>query len=248
VKELVDQVAFTQVGIQVTQNWMQRLLKKIGYSNKKPTLRKREKYTLPNLQRYFMFVETIPKLPRMSIKVVDEASYCSSDFKRVNTYGPRNQRVLAFNNAPLGASINITLLTTPHSAHPVTITHRASTNNAIAFINNILFFARNEHLVDGDYLILDNARIHHSRQIEIFFGSLMRALGVNIIFLPSYSPELSPCEPVFSQSKNYVNNRVRPIRETVDQFFQSIIASFSLITHNNILNYYDYCLNGHQGV
>jgi hypothetical protein len=83
VKELVDQVAFTQVGIQVTQNWMQRLLKKIGYSNKKPTLRKREKYTLPNLQRYFMFVETIPKLPRMSIKVVDEASYCSSDFKRV---------------------------------------------------------------------------------------------------------------------------------------------------------------------
>ena len=46
-------------------------------------------------------------------------------------------------------------------------------------------------------VIMDNASIHHVDRVQ----SLIDQVGAKILFLPPYSPDLNPCEEVFSQVK-----------------------------------------------
>eukprot|EP01114_Cavostelium_apophysatum_P011542 TRINITY_DN25845_c0_g1_i1.p2 TRINITY_DN25845_c0_g1~~TRINITY_DN25845_c0_g1_i1.p2 ORF type:complete len:100 (-),score=9.51 TRINITY_DN25845_c0_g1_i1:15-293(-) len=49
---------------------------------------------------------------------------------------------------------------------------------------------------------MDNARIHHGADTRALLDKLVEAYGVNVVYLPAYSPELNPCEFVFGYSKN----------------------------------------------
>jgi hypothetical protein len=59
-------------------------------------------------------------------------------------------------------------------------------------------------------LVLDNARIHHN-EIKI---ATLQIFGVRVIFLPAYSPDLSPIEPCFYQMKSYG----RKMRSAIAEF------------------------------
>jgi len=90
-------------------------------------------------------------------------------------------------------------------------------------------------LVAGDYLVLDNARVHHAKEANKFLVPLLDLAGVRLIFLPAYrfsfqfislpgqspnhhphllfSPELNPCELVFGFVKNSMHdNRGSSVR------------------------------------
>jgi transposase len=54
-------------------------------------------------------------------------------------------------------------------------------------------------LVAGDLLVADNAAIHKSREIIPTLRVALATAGVRMVFLPTYSPELNPCELVFAQ-------------------------------------------------
>ena len=56
----------------------------------------------------------------------------------------------------------------------------------------------------GDYFILDNSRIHYAEEIQEEIDDLLNAYGVTMVFLPTYSPELNPCELVFAQAKYWL--------------------------------------------
>lgn len=51
----------------------------------------------------------------------------------------------------------------------------------------------------GDTLVVDNARIHKARDIVPTLRAALAAAGVRMLFLPTYSPELNPCELIFAQ-------------------------------------------------
>jgi len=110
-----------------------------------------------------------------------------------------------------------------------------------------MFFIRTSAILPGDFLILDNCRIHFSHQIRPLLLSILNALDIKLIFLPAYSPELSPCETVFSQVKSFVNNRVRRPNENIAQFFENILQGFARVSRQQLLKYYDFCLFGRQG-
>jgi transposase len=42
----------------------------------------------------------------------------------------------------------------------------------------------------GAIIVMDNLPLHHAKTVE----TLIKSLGVNVKFLPPYSPELSPIE------------------------------------------------------
>ena len=50
-------------------------------------------------------------------------------------------------------------------------------------------------------IIMDNASIHHVEQVTDYIENQLKA---RILFLPPYSPDLNPCEEVFSKVKSIV--------------------------------------------
>lgn len=55
----------------------------------------------------------------------------------------------------------------------------------------------------GSVLVLDNARLHHS----VILKQLVEEAGCSLMFLPPYSPDFNPIEPVWSWIKNAVRAR-----------------------------------------
>lgn len=56
----------------------------------------------------------------------------------------------------------------------------------------------------GDFVILDNASIHKSDEIY----DIAEEFGINIVYLPAYSPDLNPIEKVWANFKNILR-RIR---------------------------------------
>ena len=70
-------------------------------------------------------------------------------------------------------------------------------------------------------ILADNAAIHHTRVVDA-----IDATGALLIFLPPYSPDLMPCEELFSQSKNYIRQNNIAWQDSPDP-----------VTDENIQNY-----------
>jgi len=61
-------------------------------------------------------------------------------------------------------------------------------------------------LVPGDYLVADNAAVHVGEETYEFINDLLKVAGIELIYLPAYSPELNPCELIFNCLKNDLKN------------------------------------------
>jgi transposase len=82
----------------------------------------------------------------------------------------------------------------------------SATNTAIDF----LAFVIDGHLSAGDVLICDNASIHFAADIQAPRQLLLTAIGIRLLFMPTYSPESNPyaCELVFAQIKNHLRHHL----------------------------------------
>lgn len=74
--------------------------------------------------------------------------------------------------------------------------------------------------------------------VVIVCFSAIWLLGVEVVFLPAYSPELNPCELVFAQYKSHL--RKIPYRR--GQLIDLISEISRKITSANVLNYYEKCI------
>jgi transposase len=60
-----------------------------------------------------------------------------------------------------------------------------------------------------------------------------------MVFLPQYSPELNPCELVFSQIKSHL----RKLPYGKEDLVHSILKYSTKVTPINMINYYTKCIN-----
>ena len=83
-------------------------------------------------------------------------------------------------------------------------------------------------------IILDNSPTHHSDYIEI----VAEMLNINLIFLPTYSPDLNPIEDIWRIIKKFVSNKfIKNGKDIVDLY----ISKFYEEVNNSSL--YDNWLN-----
>ena len=73
----------------------------------------------------------------------------------------------------------------------------------------LLFFYFNVIFL-GDYFVVDNAAVHNAVETLPIIIHLLKAKGVQLLYLPKYSPELNPCELVFGKIKNYIRDHRNP--------------------------------------
>ncbi len=107
-------------------------------------------------------------------------------------------------------------------------------NNSFDHLLIITHFIRMGLLVRGDVLVLDNAHIHRGEKILLPLQRLLATAGITMWFLPTYSPELNPCEFVFAQCKKYL----RYHRRMQHPFWYEIARGFANTTHMHMLNCY----------
>jgi hypothetical protein len=101
-------------------------------------------------------------------------------------------------NAGLNVTYSITILTilSPDASHPIVLDTRENSNSAEDFFKMVEYWVQAGHLVGGNYLIMDNASIHISDEIHDKLMELLSHSDISIQLLPTYSPELNPCELV----------------------------------------------------
>ena len=90
------------------------------------------------------------------------------------------------------------------------------------------------HLLSGQIVIMDNLPAHKSAKVV----QLIQAKGCKVLFLPAYSPDLSPIELAFSKLKQYLRRAGARTREALQT---AIGQALALITLEDARAYFKHC-------
>jgi transposase len=136
--------------------------------------------------------ETVDLAPA-DLLFLDETSTHTA-FTRLRSRAPRGQR--AHGTAPRNHGPNVTLLAVlgpTGIATSVAIPGAATRAVFDRFIDQFVA----PHLRPGQTLILDNLAVHKSATAQ----TRIEAAGGRLVFLPPYSPDFNPIEPIFATIK-----------------------------------------------
>lgn len=86
----------------------------------------------------------------------------------------------------------------------------------------------------GQIVVLDNLPIHLSPRVRV----AIEARGCRLLFLPAYSPDLSPIEEAFSKLKTLLRRAGARSREALQE---AIAAALDLITATDALGWFTHC-------
>jgi transposase len=113
------------------------------------------------------------------------------------------------------------------------------TTTGAVFRNFVAKCALLGHIQPGQLFIMDNARVHTAGNILQQIDQVLGQVGAQHVNLPTYSPELNPCEFVFGEMKNYL--RTRGLHGTT--LSQRMAEAFHSISRNNMIAYYHHCMS-----
>jgi transposase len=166
-------------------------------------------------------------LPGRRIVVLDETS-THLDMTSRYARAPRGQRAYARQRRNYGK--NITLLAglrLEGMCAPFVVEGGVNTAVFETYIVHILL----PTLQAGDILILDNLAVHKSARVR----RMLHARGVSLLFLPAYSPDLSPIENAFAKLKAFLR-RVRA--QTIDALIEAIAQALDSISPYDAIGFF----------
>ena len=139
---------------------------------------------------------------------VDESGFNTS-MTRPRARAPRGKR--AYGKVPRNRGKNITLIAaiTLEGAMGESMTVEGATD-ALAFEVYVEHFLA-PSLCEGQVVVLDRLGAHRPRRVR----ELIEARGADLLFLPSYSPDLNPIEEAFSKIKMLVRKEGARVREVL---------------------------------
>jgi transposase len=89
-------------------------------------------------------------------------------------------------------------------------------------------------LREGQVVVMDNLSAHKGESIR----ELIEARGCELLYLPSYSPDLNPIEEAFSKIKGHLRKAEARSREAV---LEAIGAALSVITDRDARGFFEHC-------
>jgi transposase len=128
-------------------------------------------------------------------------------------------------------------MTTLSSSIPVVIDLRQDSNTQFDFLRFLLYLIENKHLTAGDVLVCDNASVHVADETTDVILDLLDAYSICLLFLPAYSPELNPCELVFSFLKQTL--RATPLTPALHL---DILRALAKVTSCKVAAWYSHCI------
>jgi transposase len=139
---------------------------------------------------------------------VDESGFHTS-MTRLRARAPKGKR--AYGKVPKNRGKNTTLIAaiTLEGAMGTSMTVEGATDSEAfeAYVEHFLA----PSLREGQVVVLDGLGAHRPKRIR----ELIEARGADLVFLPSYSPELNPIEEAFSKVKAPVRKEGARVREAL---------------------------------
>ena len=87
----------------------------------------------------------------------------------------------------------------------------------------------------GAMIVMDNLPVHHASVVR----EAIEAVGAKVIFLPPYSPDLSPIELCWSKLKQLLRSAKARTQEALDQALTQIIND--CIAADDALGWFNHC-------
>lgn len=89
-------------------------------------------------------------------------------------------------------------------------------------------------LVEGQVVVLDNLGAHRTDRVR----ELIEGRGCELVFLPSYSPDLNPIEEAFSKIKNLVRKAGERTREALNE---AMAQALEAVTPRDVVGWFAHC-------
>jgi transposase len=99
-----------------------------------------------------------------------------------------------------------------------------------AYVKHVL----GPNLAPGDIVVLDNLAAHKTRGIQ----QMLARRRVRLLYLPPYSPDLSPIEPCWSKVKTALRKAKARTREALDT---AITDALDTVTEADAHGWFRYC-------
>ncbi|KAM9972873.1 hypothetical protein ACTFIR_012243 [Dictyostelium discoideum] len=191
------------LNIDVNTMYISRLFKKWGYSYRYPTFTEKLKYTPENITHMRDFVRMVAHLNPLKVKFVDEAHYSPVTTRRKKCFLPIGSKEPIVSKYPISKTYSTIVLTSIEpDQSPIYWDIIEGTNDAQNFDNYIARCIANNILRSGDFLILDNAKVHRPETLY----ALCSQNNISIRFQPKYSPQFNATEHVHQLVKGLIRN------------------------------------------
>jgi transposase len=159
---------------------------------------------------------------------VDESGMHTS-MTRLRARAPRGQR--AYGKVPRNRGKNTTLIAaiTLEGAMGEVMTIEGATDSKAfeAYVEHFLA----PTLKEGQVVVLDRLGAHRTQRVT----ELIEARGAQLLFLPSYSPDLNPIEEAFSKIKGIVRKAGARTREAL---VEAIERALTAVTHEDAAGWF----------
>ncbi len=162
---------------------------------------------------------------------IDESGFQTS-MTRLRARAPRGER--AYARVPRNRGKNQTLIAsmTLEGGMGEAIAMEGATDAELfeAYIEDFLA----PTLEAGQVVVLDGLGAHRTERVR----DLIEARGCDLVFLPSYSPDLNPIEEAFSKIKSIVRKVGARTREALDE---AIAKAMSAVTLEDVAGWFSHC-------
>lgn len=162
--------------------------------------------------------------------VVDESGVATN---LVQTYARSARGTRAVGTAPAGRYEQLTLigaLSLSGLRAMMTIPAATDTDVTVAFVEHVLV----PELEPGQIVVMDNLSPHKAPRVR----ELIEAAGCRLLFLPPYSPDLSPIEQMWSKLKALLRKAAAHTREALEA---AIASALRHITEADARAWFKHC-------
>jgi transposase len=149
---------------------------------------------------------------------VDESGFHTS-MTRLRARAPKGKR--AYGEVPRNRGKNTTLVAaiTLEGAMGASMTVEGATDS-LAFEAYVERFLA-PSLREGQVVVLDGLGAHRTQKVR----ELLEGRGADVVFLPSYSPDMNPIEEAFSKIKHLVRKAGARVREELVEAIARALAT-----------------------
>lgn len=227
---IVRSLLIDHKGIELNKSTISRLLKKLGLSPQAPLYRSYKQN--PNKVRYYL-KQRYPKAVKWAkekgavIFFADE-SRVRADGHRGVTWAPIGETPVITDSGDRYGINMISAISAQGQMYFECFATKMESQRFIVFLKNLRQSAGKPTLV-----IVDGGSYHKSKAVKEFLKDEGANLGIKLVLLPPYSPELNPDEQVWNIAKRKIGrmsiNTKKILGEVVRNTLSDIQSSISLI-------------------
>eukprot|EP00611_Tribonema_gayanum_P025075 TRINITY_DN5643_c0_g1_i1.p1 TRINITY_DN5643_c0_g1~~TRINITY_DN5643_c0_g1_i1.p1 ORF type:complete len:381 (-),score=32.17 TRINITY_DN5643_c0_g1_i1:107-1132(-) len=233
-------------GVEVSTSTISRHLDRRGVTLKRKTAIPPAKFSEFNVAWHGRYTAAMAHRPAATLHFFDETMVsCRDQQGRLMHWSLAGEPAYSFDRPQVSYKYSCAALTSIGAAAPPILVQVYDTTTLATDVAQFFYYVvmETDILSPGDTVILDNAKTHCGGN-ELLIRAMLMMFGVDLVFLPPYSPERNPIELAFAKFKFTLRYRM-PVRHTREETQQAIVAAFEQITHNDIVGYYRHCGHVH---